>query len=437
MTNMQRKRVAIVGCGVSGIASAHYLTKKYNGDVEIEFFESSKTVGGRVGSKIVGSRVLDFGGKNIGYKYTLFREFLADQGCRDFEYFGVNTSKIVEGKLIPISREKNLKSIFNLLKMASPVDLIKMFFLLKMVKKDSNNSFLDSDYFNKLADQYDSKPITKYFSKRCCDNILRAMTVRMNGAEPEECYIGNIGTNISSAFDKYEQVKSGIDNVIKNFLKNFKVNLNTSVVDIVLDEENKITGIEVVDSLNKTRKEYFDTVILALPACTSAEVLKKRSNSLNLALKKIKYNPVLTLIAQYEDPVFSRDVRAVIFDQSVSLSNAGAYGINDLNLVRYTFSGNQAKKLFENKIEEKNLFEVIEKNISDEINVRNNKMIEYDYEFWQNGLCAYSQYHHKNLEHIRLEISKFEGLYLTGDYFKGASIEACFQAAKDNIERIK
>ena len=213
------KKVAIIGCGVSGVASAYFLKKKYP-DVEIEFFESSNNLGGRVGSKKIGEKFLDFGGKNIGYKYKLFREFVSEQGNFDYEYFGVNTSKVVDGKIIPINREKNFLSLVRLLKLANIIDLIKLFFLLNKVKQDTKNSFLNSPSFNKISKKYDKKNLSSFFSSKCCNNIIRALTVRMNGAEPEECYIGNFGTNISSAFDKYDQITSGINGVIEKFFKN-------------------------------------------------------------------------------------------------------------------------------------------------------------------------------------------------------------------------
>ncbi len=45
------------------------------------------------------------------------------------------------------------------------------------------------------------------FGDKFCNDILRPIVVRMNGAEPEETYIENLGSNLRMLKDSYEQLR--------------------------------------------------------------------------------------------------------------------------------------------------------------------------------------------------------------------------------------
>jgi len=52
------------------------------------------------------------------------------------------------------------------------------------------------------------------------------------------------------------------------------------------------------------------------------------------------------------------------------------------------------------------------------------------------GLCAYTPYHAGFVRNLQRDLSQTAGLYLTGDYMQGASIEACFRAASTCVNRL-
>jgi oxygen-dependent protoporphyrinogen oxidase len=47
------------------------------------------------------------------------------------------------------------------------------------------------------------------------------------------------------------------------------------------------------------------------------------------------------------------------------------------------------------------------------------------------GLCAYSPHHERVLEALHAAPRRIAGLQITGDYVRGASIEACMGAARE------
>jgi len=125
-----------------------------------------------------------------------------------------------------------------------------------------------------------------------------------------------------------------------------------------------------------------------------------------------------------------------VFDRSVALSNAGAYGINDLNIVRYTFSGKVSRSVIsEDSLPEKVIM-LGEQIAAPYFSIRDNPREAFVYRYLTEGLCAYSSRHHLLLDKIDREFGQFDGFATTGDYRRGASIEACFRAAGECVDKV-
>jgi oxygen-dependent protoporphyrinogen oxidase len=255
----------------------------------------------------------------------------------------------------------------------------------------------------------------------------------MNGAEPEECYMGNFGTNIRTAFDKYEQLSVGLNNILDSFSKGIDIKLNTQVQNI------EYAGDKVKLTLKSNGKKVFseyDRVIIATPAYITKDLIKGISSKASKALRNINYFPVGVIVAEYQEDVFNSEIRAMVFDKDQPISNIGAYGINDLNVVRYTFSGKVFRDEFGKKLTPERAIKLAERLVPNEFNIKGNKRVNYIYNYWDKGLCAYSPCHHKNLQLINSELEKNKKISLAGDYIKGASIEACFSSSKEAVGKL-
>ena len=67
------------------MATAYYLLQQ---GTQVEVLESEPTIGGRMVTARLGKCSIALGGKNIGRRYDLFREFVRVMGDQPFEYFG-------------------------------------------------------------------------------------------------------------------------------------------------------------------------------------------------------------------------------------------------------------------------------------------------------------------------------------------------------------
>lgn len=421
-------KIAVIGGGVSGIATAFYLAQA---GLDVDLYEANDVLGGRVACQKLGERWIDMGGKNIGQRYSHFRSFLDAIGPFEFEYFGLNSGQQVGNKIVALNKDRS--TLHNLLQVSRRVGMRGIHHLMRAaycIYQDRRQGFLNTPFFNRLADRYDKHPLSYYFSPKTHDFLLRVLTVRMNGAEPDECYLGNFGANLNLLMDNYEQLKSGMHSWLDAFTHcSKKINIHTGCPV----QSIACSGNRWVLQVANHAAEY-DRVVLALPAQQAATLLAPVSPQVSALLREIRYYPVATAVAEYEHDVFTAQNRAMVFPVSSPLSNAGAYGTHDLNLVRYTFSGRAARTAFTQGLAETELIERAEKELSTFFNIAGNRRRRHAYRQIPEGLCAYSAFHHQRLRQIQSSLPA--NIFLTGDYWRGVSIEACFQAAYEQTQKI-
>src|SRR5271170_4948106 len=136
--DLKGRRYAIVGGGVSGLASAWYLQGR---GAETHIFESSDELGGRAVSGSLGERMVTLGGKNIGRSYTRFRAFTSSLGEHRYEYFGINSSRVIDGRMITFDSTDRPGMLRNLSGISAG-DVTRLARLVLTLKRDSAARYL-------------------------------------------------------------------------------------------------------------------------------------------------------------------------------------------------------------------------------------------------------------------------------------------------------
>src|SRR5436190_10337007 len=112
----------IVGGGASGLASAFFLKQL---GIDSMIVERDGSIGGRIGTVQLGGRSFDCGGKNIGRQYKLFRQFAASLGTHPLEYFGLNSSQVINGKIKTFDSTARWRNMVDLARGASAGDVLR------------------------------------------------------------------------------------------------------------------------------------------------------------------------------------------------------------------------------------------------------------------------------------------------------------------------
>jgi oxygen-dependent protoporphyrinogen oxidase len=256
----------------------------------------------------------------------------------------------------------------------------------------------------------------------------------MNGAEPDEVFMGTLTSNVRMLLDTYEQFTNGLSPLLRAFTERYDVRLNTATEELLI-EHGRVTGVHVRHADGTTATLRGAGVILATPAHTSAALTARVLPRVSVELRSVSYYPVTLVLAEYDRPIFSSSARAFVFGDDEPVSNAGAYGINDRHLVRYTFSGRLSRGI-NGSTDPDGLIRLGEAALARRVPVEPRWRRDFVVKHFNPGLCAYRSYHGSFLDRLETQVQQAPGLYLTGDYLQGASIEACFRAASACVERI-
>lgn len=414
------------------MAAAFFLRQR---GIDSEIIERDSAIGGRMGALQLGDRWVDFGGKNLGKRYKLFREFVATLGQHEFEYFGLNSSQVRDGKIVTFDETRRWRTLVEMARHASLRDVVRFARLLWQVRSNEEDGYLGSEFFGSIGRQRDMSPASSYFSGEFCRRIIRPMSVRMNGAEPDEIYVGNLGSNLRMILDSFDQLRNGLAPLLDDFIRAYKVRLNTAV-ERLLFSNGRVTGVRIRYENGASEDLMCRGVILATPAWTSAGLVASFDFALAQQLRRVSYYPVTLVLAEYDRPIFSPEVRALVFEEDEPVSNAGAYGTHDLHLVRYTFSGRSARRYMSDPDKTEELLDLGEAALNRYIPVKKSERKQFRARHFALGLCAYARFHSDFLAGLKTRTGEISGMYLTGDYIQGASLEACFRSAKNCVEEL-
>jgi oxygen-dependent protoporphyrinogen oxidase len=423
---------AVIGGGVSGIAAAHFLARA---GIGAEIVERDRALGGRIGAREMNGRPVELGGKNIGRGYRLFREFVASVGDHRYEHIGMSTTRVENGQLKTIDSSRRWRSFLTQLSRRSPRDLLRFLRMALSIKLDEREGYLGGSGFRRLAARKGDPAATAYFTRSFCQEALRPMSLLMNAAEPDEIHLGNLGTNVRMVLDDYDQLQHGMGRLLARFGARAATRLDTTV-EALRVEHGRVVGLRVVGPSGQPKELAYDGVILATTAHAAADLLAPHLPGLASALRRVRYFPTAVVVAEYEKNVFNPEVRALRFDEDDPLSSARAYGKTTLNVVRYTFSGRAARPFLEGAIDADALLRRGETSLGRVLPVSNARRRAFVAPERAFVLSAYSQHHAERLDDIARAARGLLGLHLTGDYLRGASIEACFRAAKDCVDAL-
>ncbi|MFD0363631.1 FAD-dependent oxidoreductase [Nocardia sp. GCM10030253] len=424
-------RLAVVGAGIAGMAAALRLHKA---GYEVELIEQMDVIGGRFGLDRLGERTVMTGGKNLGRKYSALRGFLAELGATDYEEFGINTSRVFDGKLMTLdSKQSGWDKMRRLRRLAPLPDLLKLAYLGFLVRRAEENRFLGSAAFVRIAARNDDKPLSAHFGARIVRNMFRPMNVRMNGAEPDEVYLGTFGTNLSMIMDTYDQLTEGIAPVTDQLSKLVHVRTGARVEQVITGD-GEVIGLGISDNGGPVIENRYDGVILASPAYATAEIVKSGLPTLSELLMEVTYFPAAVVLVEYDRPVFDAEVRAIVLDDG-PCSNAGVYGINDLHIVRYTFSGRLARPTPTDDVLDAWIDEA-ERRITGLLGVDHVERVNVCKRIWDAAYCAYVPFHGEFLSKVHAEVAATPGLELAGDYLRGAPLEAACRSGIEAAEML-
>jgi oxygen-dependent protoporphyrinogen oxidase len=427
-------RIAVVGGGISGVAAAEELGRRGH---TAEIFEAGERLGGRIAPTGLRSREIYLGGKNIGHRYGRLRELIARRAEPGYEAFGPESAHVSGGRV----RELSFRSPSMRARLGTRLVLhgqarggLRFLRLAKRVSRDPDSACLGDAGFAELARHSGDPALPRYLGNVMCAGVVRHMTVRMNGAEPDECHIGNLGSNLGLVVDRFEQIPgSGLGDWVRAVEAANVVHRRKPVTGLLASPGAGINGVLTGDG----KEHHFDGVLLAIPAHEAARTIGESEPELARLLCTIRYFPVGVVVAEYDRPAFPESFAALTAPAGMALSNAGSYGLRDRHLVRYTFSGRSARaRVRPQGFDPEGLLAEAESFLALHTPVGSARRLDFAARSFQPGLCAYRRDHDAFLHEASVQLAGLQGLALAGDYMRGASLEACVRAGQEAVEQL-
>ncbi|MEV6560072.1 FAD-dependent oxidoreductase [Nocardia sp. NPDC051756] len=418
------ERVAVVGAGVCGIAAALAL---HRAGCAVEILERDDRIGGRLGFAELGDREVLLGGKNIGRRYTRFRALLELLGGTGYEPFGINTSRVVAGRLVGLDSDNRAATMNGILRMCDWRDLTALDRIARKVKSAEPARFLGSDLARKLG-RHDDRPLSEHFGKRTTANFLRPITVRMNGAEPDEAYYGNFPTNMGMLIDTFDQPTTGLSTLLARIGDLVETRYRTTVTGITRLDGGVV--LHLLDAGGRATQARYDAVAVCTPAHAAAPLLAPLSDTVAELLRSVRYFPATVAVVRYAYDVFAADVRAIALDDQ-PCSNAGSYGKETRNIVRYTFSGKHGRLTDPADTDVLDLVTDTEHQLRTHLGTARQPRTSAAVRHWPQAYCGYLPHHSDFLDALTAAAAPLTGLALAGDYLLGASVEACCRSGEN------
>ncbi|MEV0248882.1 FAD-dependent oxidoreductase [Nocardia sp. NPDC050712] len=425
---MTGRRYAVVGGGMSGLAAAYHLEQAGH---QVDLFERDARLGGRCGPDLLGDRPIMVGGKNIGRRYHEVRAFLAAAGADRYEPFGINSSQVIDDKLVTLDNPGLLGKIAHLFRAGSVADAVKTINFGARILADERNRYLDSAFFARTAAE--DGPVSDYFGAEFTRNVLRPITVRLNAAEPEEAFLGAFGVSLGMVMDRYDQLVDGIQPALAWLEGRVGVRLGAEVTGLVV-RDGQVRGLQVAENDRPPVEYEYDGVVLATTARVAAPLLAPHDPELGTLLAGVRYFPSTVAVVRYDQPLFNPTVRSVAFD-SGPCSAAGVYGVNDLDIVRYTFSGRTARPA-PDAPQLAAWIDAAEQRVRTLLHPGPAVRVESTTRTWEAAHCAYVPHHSRFLALVRTALTRTTGLRLAGDYLAGAQLEACFRSGREAAHQL-
>jgi len=420
--------VHIIGAGISGIGSAHYLKKAGFSSV---LFEESDRIGGRAGFITNGNGQLETGGKNFSSIWPLFNQILQEFKLEEIDNQHPNFHILLGGKLMKFSKKVKISEAFSMLRGIGVKGCLQFLNFLRYVSHNRQKLNHTSGLIEKLEDKFDSQPITNYFTKRLAYGPLRMFSIIMGGAEPDETYYSNLALLLSGfGSGSHHSITGGIGKLFAKLSAPYNIQLSTRVNKIVV-KHNKVVGLNFSSHDNKGFVPT-DKVISSVPLNLLRTILELPPQLVR-ETDKIRYFPVILINAEYEKDVFNGECNSIMFDHNFHLGHCSANRLYKKNSVRFTLSGKKGRSILDKFDEE--LIDLAEKEFSSVLPITSKRKL-YHVQRHPGGICAYGPNFTRVKRKITDHIAGIKGLEIAGDYLEGHCMEQCLRSAKNAVNAL-
>jgi len=432
-------KIAIVGGGISGLATAFYI-KQEKPEVEITLFEKEKSLGGKMMTKNVEGFLFEEGSNGFLSNKPDTLELVKASGCDDILMRSDDNARIrfiYKDALhqLPESPIAFLKS--PLLTCKGKLRVATEYF--RAAKTDDSDETLQSFGYRRVG-------------REMTDTFLDAMVAGIFASAPDKI-------SVNAAFPTVVKLEKEHGGLFKGMLAKKKKDAGPGGVlmsfkggvSSFIDKLANSSGIEIktdadVGALKQEGDKYllhvngedieFDKVILSTPAYENVKILKDFDKKLSTMLDDIEYSPISIVGLGYNQLAHElqgfgllttasakKEVLGVLWDSSIFTDRAPV-GKKSLRIM----IGGQRNPELALKSEEE-LKEIAIRGVSETMGIDDVPDVVY-VKRYERGIPNYRVGHQAKMEELFSKLKEHDGLYLSSNAYFGVGLNDCVGNSK-------
>ena len=451
------KKITILGAGITGLASAHWLEKE---GFEVTIIETGPEPGGSMITRTSGDFLIDFG-PNSGLETTpKIREIVADIGLSD--------------QMIYANKEGNKRYILKNNELLPLPTSPGKFLSTKLFSTKAKLRLLKEPFVGKSEDGY-NQSIAEFVSRRLgqefLDNAIDPFVSGVFAGDPnklsvksafpklyrlEEVYGGLIKGMIKGAKERKQRkedskqnakmfsFRNGMQSFPKAIAKKLSGNIfyDCSIKNIGL--KNEKVFVEIMRN-NQVGEIVSDVILSTIPAHVLSKLVHTKDAELAEHLNAIFYPPVLVLFLGYNNISVSQPLDGFGFLipskenkkflgaiwSSTIFENRAAKGKAAFTI----FVGGARHPDFSTSDVNSRIEEVL-KEFHEIMGIKDQPII-IEKKFWNKAIPQYNLGYIEHEKYFEEFEKKNPGLFLSGNYRGGISVGDCIKSSWANYEKIK
>jgi|GEM_PF-4934534 len=408
-----KKRVAIVGGGISGLSLAYFLK-----DVaEVTVFEGEEW-GGKAITRQVDKYRFEEGVNGFLDNSPLTLQLAQEIGLKPIPAGEESKARFIyDGKLykLPNSPKEFLKS--DLLPFSGKVHLLKDLWVSKKCEEETISQF-----------------VRRRLGKWVLNRLVTPFVAGVYGATPSQLSI------YSPPFNRIKEVECNYGSLIRGMIKlkrggaprgnlySFPYGMGEFIKKLMEKTPAQFENSQVYDI---AELKHYDKVILAVPAYSGAEILF-RYPRLSHLLQQIEYNPIVVVGLDYKEPIKPKGFGVLTVYMKALGILLDKYMFPNRHGIRVMLGGGRYPGLI--KLGERQLVEIAEEGVSKIYHLE--KPIIKWIKVHKKGIPVYKVGHSKLVEEIDREAEKI-GIGLIGNWKGGVSFNDCIRNSYSLAQKLK
>lgn len=420
--------IHIIGAGIAGLGTAHYLAAR---GIPSVIHEAADHHGGRAASLGHDGHVFEIGGKNFSTAWPRFNALLREFGIAEFEAQHPGFHIVLKDRLVALEKSKTLTGDLRLASALGFRAAVQFNKFLSEARRNSAALNYDSGLIEEVERTWDHATIDRHFAKSLVDGPLRLFSIIMGAAEPSELY-PSLLMLFCSGFGKGEHfaVKGGVGRVHDGLAAGKTIRYGSAIRRIHL-QGGAVAGLDV-SQYGATSRIATRQVISALPL-NALKLLVDLPAYARVAADSIRYHPLALINAVYDGPVFDPGVHSIMFEPGSILGHCSANRLDRPDHVRFTLSGRAAREVLDRSDDE--LIRAAEVEFARRMPFRAKRLSAHVARH-PGGICGYAPYFTRVKRDLLRGIAGIDGLEVAGDYLEGHTMEGCLTSAELAVDRL-